>query len=220
MRLGVPASRRPIILKGTEGRGASASQRFGRLDGCGSRFPWAALGAATALLVLQWAMPAHAKTAHKRAFKFCFAAALLRSLKREVTVFRLLKETLGRREDIARLLDWSFERAPYYLESEYTEGGDFKTWAEERGGIGQVPLSVRLELIAQVADAVSAAHSVGVIHKDIKPGNILVAPDTSGQPRAKLMDFGIGVVTETGAFDFSRILASHVSRMVSIFFFL
>ncbi len=58
------------------------------------------------------------------------------------------------------------------------------------------PLSWResLGIVAKVADALHYAHGQGVIHRDIKPGNIMVLP--SGQP--KLMDFGVAKLTETG----------------------
>ena len=51
--------------------------------------------------------------------------------------------------------------------------------------------AARLELMAQVCDAVQHAHDRGVIHRDLKPGNILV--DESGQP--KVLDFGVAHVT-------------------------
>ncbi len=136
------------------------------------------------------------KTDDNRVFKFCLEADRLRSLQREVTLFRLLKESLGHRDDIARVLDWNFEQAPYFLESEYTEGGNLVDWAEERGGLRTVPLAVRLELVAQVAEALAAAHSVGILHKDVKPTNVLVATDHAGQPKARLTDFGIGRVVD------------------------
>jgi WD40 repeat protein/serine/threonine protein kinase len=52
--------------------------------------------------------------------------------------------------------------------------------------------SARLELLAKVCDAVQHAHDKGVIHRDLKPGNILVDP--SGQP--KVLDFGVAHVTD------------------------
>lgn len=136
----------------------------------------------------------HHKTREPRVYKFCFEADRLRGLKREVALFRLLKETLGDRGDIARVLDWSFDEAPFWLESEYTPGGDLVQWAEARGGIANVPLAVRLELVAQVAEALGAAHSVGVLHKDVKPANILVTGAEA--PKARLTDFGIGIITD------------------------
>lgn len=138
----------------------------------------------------------HLKTRARRVFKFCYEASRLRSLQREITLFRLLKEELGERDDIARILDWNFEEAPYFVESEYTPGGDLAQWCEEQGGLEEVPLDVRLEIVAQVATALAAAHSVGVLHKDVKPANVLITPDREGRPRALLTDFGVGAVLE------------------------
>lgn len=145
-------------------------------------------------------LAAHEKTHATRVFKFCFEPERVRGLKREVVLFRLLKESLGHREDIAQILDWEFDSPPFFIESEYTEGGDLKDWAARKGGIGKVPLETRLELVAQAAVALGAAHSVGVLHKDIKPANILVS-EVSGRdtPRASLTDFGIGLITDPGA---------------------
>ncbi len=136
------------------------------------------------------------KAGEERVFKFCFEAERLRALKREVTLLRLLRETLGHRRDIARVVDWDFDQAPYFLESEYTDGGDLVSWAEHQGGLAAVPLARRLELVAGAAEALAAAHSVGVLHKDVKPGNVLVAHDADGRPQARLADFGMGLLTE------------------------
>jgi len=137
------------------------------------------------------------KTREPRVFKFCFDLERARGLQREVTVCRLLRETLGNRPDIARILDWNFEEPPYFLEFEYTEGGNLVEWVEAQGGFSSVAMSRRLELAAQAAEAVAAAHSVGVLHKDIKPANILVTTDPDGSPRARVTDFGIGLVTDS-----------------------
>jgi class 3 adenylate cyclase len=162
-----------------------------------------------------------AKTRESRVFKFCFDPDRLRGLKREVTLFRVLKETLGKRDDIAPILEWNFDGAPYFIESDYTDGGDLKDWAESTAA-KDAPLELRLRLVAEIASAVGVAHSVGVIHKDIKPSNVLIYSGQDGQPRARLTDFGIGLimdrallgvagVTETGLTDAS-ILANHSSR--------
>ena len=132
------------------------------------------------------------RTHEQRAFKFCFRADRLRSLKRELTLFRLIKEVLGERPDIVRLYDVQLDEAPFYLEMAYAAGGDLPGWAEGRGGLGVIDLNTRLEIVAQVADALSAAHSVGVIHKDVKPSNVLVHEERDGRLQARLSDFGIG----------------------------
>ncbi|MFL6198476.1 MAG: tetratricopeptide repeat protein [Thermoanaerobaculia bacterium] len=137
----------------------------------------------------------HERTGDHRVFKFCYDAQRLRSLRREVTLFRILKDTLGERDDIGRILDWNFKEPPFFLESEYT-GTDLQAWIESQGGAAAVPLATRLEIVAQIATALAAAHSVGVLHKDIKPGNVLIAIDAEGRPRARLSDFGIGLLTD------------------------
>lgn len=137
-----------------------------------------------------------AATNERRVFKFCYEAERLRSLQREIMVFRLLKEELGERDDIARVLDWDLDQAPYLIESAYSEGGSLVDWAEAQGGIGNVALVERLELVAQVATALEAAHSVGVLHKVVKPANVLITRGSEGQTRAILTDFGVGLITD------------------------
>ena len=111
----------------------------------------------------------HGKTGERRVFKFCFDPERLRSFKRELTLFRLLRESLGERADIAKLYEVQLEQSPFYLESEYSESGDLAGWAEEQGGIAKIPMQTRLDQVIRIAEAAAAAHSVGVLHKDIKP---------------------------------------------------
>jgi len=136
------------------------------------------------------------KTGDRRVYKFCFEAERLRSLQREITVFRLLKEELGLRDDIARILDWNLDESPYFIEFTHIDGGDLVDWAATLGGIAELRLTDRLDIVAQVATALAAAHSVGVLHKDVKPANVLMARDAEGKPRAVLTDFGVGLVTD------------------------
>ena len=136
------------------------------------------------------------RSGERRVFKFCFDASRLRGLKREATLFQILKDELGDRNDIAKVLDWNFDEPPYFLESEYTEGGSLADWGQAAGGITSVPLEIRLWLIAQVAEALAAAHSVGVLHKDVKPRNVLITEDAEGKRKARLADFGVGLVRD------------------------
>ncbi|HRC85330.1 MAG TPA: protein kinase, partial [Thermoanaerobaculia bacterium] len=131
----------------------------------------------------------------KRIFKFCFDADRLRSFRRELTLFRFLRSELGERPDIARLFDVQLDEAPFFLESEYTELGSLADWAQRQGGIDKVPLATRIDLVARLAVATAAAHNVGVLHKDVKPSNVLIYQAEDGSPRPRLADFGIGLLT-------------------------
>lgn len=143
----------------------------------------------------------HEKTREARVYKFALEGAALTALKREITLYRLLHDTLGERPDLVRIMDWNLQEAPFFIESEYVSGGSLLTWADTQGGIEKVPLVTRLELLAQVAEGLAAAHAVGVLHKDLKPGNVLIVAETGQTPRIKLTDFGSGGMLEPGRLD-------------------
>lgn len=52
-------------------------------------------------------------------------------------------------------------------------------------------LEERVALVATIAEAVAAAHAVGLIHRDLKPGNLLVERDADGRPVPYVLDFGL-----------------------------
>ena len=134
------------------------------------------------------------RTGSHRVFKFCYDADRLRSFKRELTLLKVLRDALGDRDDIARLYEVRLDEPPFYLESEFTEHGSLLDWTAAIGGIDKVDLDTRIELVAATADAVAAAHSVGVLHKDVKPANILIFYGPDQKPRPRLADFGIGTL--------------------------
>jgi tetratricopeptide (TPR) repeat protein len=85
---------------------------------------------------------------------------------------------------IAQLLDAGITaQGQPYLVLELVQGQRIDRWCEARG----LGLRQRVDLFAQVLDAVQTAHALGVVHRDLKPSNILVADDG----RVKLLDFGI-----------------------------
>ncbi|HEY0973853.1 MAG TPA: protein kinase [Solimonas sp.] len=137
----------------------------------------------------------HGKTHESRVFKFALDATAVGALKREITLNRLMREALGERADLVRLIDWNLDEAPCYLEMEYVAGGNLAQWATRQGGIGTLDPATRIELVAQAAEAVAAAHSVGILHKDLKPANLLVEL-AGGAPRLKLCDYGAARLLE------------------------
>lgn len=136
------------------------------------------------------------KLGTRHVFKFCFDTERLKGLRYEITLCRLLKEKLGDRPDITGILDWSFEQAPYFIEWAYLGDGNLAEWAEQQGGLAAIPLPDRLRIVSQVAEALDAAHSVGVLHKNVGPENVLISPGTGGRSQAQLTDFGVGLLTD------------------------
>src|SRR6204780_1573577 len=73
------------------------------------------------------------KTREQRVFKFAADGSRLKGLKREITISRFLRESLGDRPEFVRLLEWNFETSPFFLESEYA-GPNLGEGAETQGG--------------------------------------------------------------------------------------
>ncbi len=72
-----------------------------------------------------------------------------------------------------------------YIAMQLIEGRSLKNLAPELG------LEQKVRLVEQVARAAQAAHSMGVIHRDLKPGNIMVEEEAGGALHAYVLDFGI-----------------------------
>ena len=87
-----------------------------------------------------------------------------------------------------------------WLAMEYVPGMDLLAYAQANG----LALAARLNLLIAIAHAVQHAHERGVIHRDLKPGNILV--DGTGQPR--ILDFGVAY--RDGSGDATLTLAGQV----------
>ncbi len=94
--------------------------------------------------------------------------------------------------NIVTVFDWGKVNNTYYIAMEYVDG---KTLADILRGAGTLtPLQV-CDVAIEVASALDFAHRNGVVHRDVKPGNILVA--SSGQ--VKVADFGIARALGAGA---------------------
>ena len=136
---------------------------------------------------------AQAKTGETRVYKFALHAEALAALKREITLFRLLRTQLGDDVPVAEIRDWNLEEAPYFLELSDYPAGNLAVWLDRRGGMAALPVAERLAVFTAIAEAVAQVHAVGVLHKDIKPSNILIG---GSEPAARplLADFGGGGV--------------------------
>lgn len=98
---------------------------------------------------------------------------------------------------IVNIYDWGQDDGTYYIVMEYVRGSDLKTAINERGAINQRKSA---EIASQVCQALSVAHGLDIVHRDIKPQNIMVQPDGN----VKVMDFGIAraknsVMTKTSS---------------------
>lgn len=98
--------------------------------------------------------------------------------RREVNVSRALDHP-----HIGHILDWGESEGHIYIAMELVEGRTLADVARER----RVAVEEAVPLIRQVADALRYAHAQGVIHRDVKPANIMITP----HGKAILMDFGI-----------------------------
>src|SRR5512133_3619089 len=79
------------------------------------------------------------------------------------------------------------EHGLLYLAMAYVEGSDLRELLRREGRLDP---QRALNLVAQVAQALDAAHGAGLVHRDVKPGNILVAPENGGE-HVFVCDFGL-----------------------------
>ena len=82
-----------------------------------------------------------------------------------------------------------------YIVMEFLKGESMADKLEKTGG--PLALSAALNYGAQLAETLSIAHAKGIVHRDIKPDNVMIVPDASapGGERTKLLDFGIAKLT-------------------------
>jgi serine/threonine-protein kinase len=91
--------------------------------------------------------------------------------------------------NILPIYDFGEENGVPFLVMPYLPGGSLR----DRLKAGPVPLAVASAWIAQLADALDAAHAAGVLHRDVKPANVLLGKDD----RLFLADFGIAKMLES-----------------------
>lgn len=92
-------------------------------------------------------------------------------------------------EGIANVFDYGEEEGSAYLVMELVPGEAMSTILERDRVL---PTDKVLDIVAQTASALQAAHAAGLVHRDIKPGNLLITPDG----RVKITDFGIARIAD------------------------
>ena len=95
---------------------------------------------------------------------------------------------------VASAIDFgTLDEGGAYLVMQLVRGESLRAMLDRRVSL---PWAVACELLAQVADALSAARGAGIVHRDLKPENILVETRDDGSFLAKILDFGIAHVMQ------------------------
>ncbi len=108
-------------------------------------------------------------------------------------VYRFLREAQAavklKSEYVARVSDvGTFENGVPYMVMEFLEGHDLGELLQQRGVL---PVQWAVELILQTAEALAEAHSLNIVHRDVKPTNLFVTWRPDGSALIKVLDFGI-----------------------------
>ncbi len=85
---------------------------------------------------------------------------------------------------IVKVHDFRDEDGVAYLVMDYVEGGSLKDWVIRNG---PMPSMLAAQALLEVCSALEATHAAGIVHRDVKPANVLVASDGS----CRVVDFGI-----------------------------
>jgi len=92
---------------------------------------------------------------------------------------------------IVTIHDIDSDQGVDFIVMEYVEGSTL----DKRIPKGGLPLAEALDYAAQIASALGAAHAAGIIHRDVKPANVIIGPGA----RVKVLDFGLAKLMEPGA---------------------
>ena len=123
-------------------------------------------------------------------------------------LFRREIQTLARlnHSGIAQLYEAGVtDDGMHFFAMELVRGQPLSDWLRSRpkGPMTPIEMKIRLGLFRKICDAVAYAHQKGVIHRDLKPGNVLVPKPVAGSsmpdlvPEIKILDFGLARITDS-----------------------
>src|SRR6266853_6202935 len=93
--------------------------------------------------------------------------------------------------NILTIFEFGAENGTHFLAAEFVDGESLR----ERMSRSAMTVTETLEIVIQIASALQAAHGAGIIHRDIKPDNIMIRADGY----VKVLDFGLAKLSEPGA---------------------
>ena len=95
--------------------------------------------------------------------------------------------------NVARVSHYGEQDGECFYVMELVEGETLEAKVRREG---PVPLALALEVIEQAARALAAAEACGVVHRDVKPSNIMLESDAAGTPVVKVIDYGIAKILD------------------------
>jgi len=90
--------------------------------------------------------------------------------------------------NVVDVTDVGTENGITFLVMEFLEGQDLSALLERSGAM---PIAAAVDIVLPAVGAIAVAHEEGVIHRDLKPGNVFLAKTRHGSPRPVVLDFGI-----------------------------
>src|SRR5262245_15283314 len=98
--------------------------------------------------------------------------------------------------NVCRVYDIGEAEGRQYLSMEYVDGETLRSLLRR---IGRLPREKAVDIARQLCSGLTAAHDQGVLHRDLKPGNIMI----DGRGRVRIMDFGLAVPSEVSIHEFA-----------------
>jgi serine/threonine-protein kinase len=115
-----------------------------------------------------------------------------RFLREAKAAVKLKGEHVARIHDVGRLDDPPFVGVPFIV-MEYLDGADLNAIVKHHGA--QEP-NVAVDLLLQACEAIAEAHSINIIHRDIKASNFFITQVEGSPPQLKVLDFGIATAPQ------------------------